>query len=110
MLLKGDFPSNTWRIGRIDRLIRDQDGICRSVVRIANGNDLVRAIRISIHWSPTENKISHWYYCTYINDLAITAVVDDKIYRIGASIGADIGGSSKYSSEILKTEVEKGST
>ncbi|VDO54009.1 unnamed protein product [Onchocerca flexuosa] len=45
VLLKGDCPRNTWKMGRVHRLIRGKDGICRSaVVKTANGNEFLRAV------------------------------------------------------------------
>uniref|UniRef100_A0A182EWN6 DUF5641 domain-containing protein n=2 Tax=Onchocerca ochengi TaxID=42157 RepID=A0A182EWN6_ONCOC len=45
VLLKGDCPRITWKMGRIRRHIRGKDGICRSaIVRKANGNELLRAV------------------------------------------------------------------
>ncbi|VDM94354.1 unnamed protein product [Onchocerca ochengi] len=59
VLLKADYLRNIWKMGRVQRLIRGKDGICRpAVVRIASGSGLVRTVGISIPWgSPTENKI-----------------------------------------------------
>uniref|UniRef100_A0A1I7VIF4 DUF5641 domain-containing protein n=1 Tax=Loa loa TaxID=7209 RepID=A0A1I7VIF4_LOALO len=44
VLLKGDCPRNTWKMGRVHKLLRGKDGVCRSAVITANGNELVRAV------------------------------------------------------------------
>ncbi|VDN04184.1 unnamed protein product, partial [Onchocerca ochengi] len=45
VLMKGDCPRNTWKMGRVHRLIRGKDDICRpAIVRTANGNELLRAV------------------------------------------------------------------
>ncbi|VDM97559.1 unnamed protein product [Onchocerca ochengi] len=45
VLLKGEGPRNSWKMGRVEKLIEGNDGLCRSaVVRISNGTRLTHAI------------------------------------------------------------------
>uniref|UniRef100_A0A1I7V8N2 DUF5641 domain-containing protein n=1 Tax=Loa loa TaxID=7209 RepID=A0A1I7V8N2_LOALO len=90
VLLKGNCPRNTWRMRRIDRLIRDENGICRSaVVRIANGKELVRAWDTSIlWWFPTEDKGTDHARLGSVADIAngnretITPFVESQIFLL----------------------------
>uniref|UniRef100_A0A1I7VXU7 DUF5641 domain-containing protein n=1 Tax=Loa loa TaxID=7209 RepID=A0A1I7VXU7_LOALO len=62
VLLKGDCPRNTWKMGRVHKLLRGKDGVCRSaVIRTANGNDLVRAVGhlYPLEISSRENEKEH---------------------------------------------------
>uniref|UniRef100_A0A1I7W317 DUF5641 domain-containing protein n=1 Tax=Loa loa TaxID=7209 RepID=A0A1I7W317_LOALO len=76
MLLKGDCPKNTWRMGRIDRLIRGKDGISRSVVvRIANGKELVRAAG---HFYPLEFPTEDKAQTTLVSGVPLISQVETK--------------------------------
>ncbi|VDN00047.1 unnamed protein product, partial [Onchocerca ochengi] len=45
VLLKGEGPRNSWKMGRVEKLIEEKGGLCRSaVVRMSNGTRLTRAI------------------------------------------------------------------
>ncbi|MCP9260542.1 hypothetical protein DINM_003484 [Dirofilaria immitis] len=46
-IIKGEGPRNSWKMGRVERMIEEKDSHCRSVVvKMSNGIRLTRAVRI----------------------------------------------------------------